>query len=276
MSNIGALAYKSPNDFWMAIKKLVQSTTENRNNSNPITTWNEYFKKLLNSKNEPHYGNWNNIPTEIDHAFSRNEIEQSLKECKNKKAASSPIIFEMLKSCSNILAPYLQHLFNKVLESDTYPKLWSTTHIVPIFKAGAQSDPSNYRGIAIGNHISKLFAKCLNKRINFYVQKNGILPDNSLGFRKGIRTEDAIFAFTTLATKYQKLGNRIYTIFVDFAKFYDTIDHEILLGKLYKVGITGRVFNVIKNMYTHVSYRMKLISDGLSGINPSFRFQHWT
>jgi ribosomal protein L37AE/L43A len=100
---------------------------------------------------------------------------------------------------------------------------------------------------------------------------NKLLPDNSLGFRKGIRTEDAMFVLKKVSEKYQNLGKKIYTVFVDFAKFYDTIDHGLLLDKIYNLGISGNVFNVIRNMYKNVQYSVKISEENGTRLTAPFK-----
>ena len=46
-----------------------------------------------------------------------------------------------------------------------------------------------------------------------------VLPFNSLGFRKGLRTENGIVILTNLLDKCSKREERVITCFVDFAKF---------------------------------------------------------
>ena len=53
---------------------------------------------------------------------------------------------------------------------------------------------------------SELFTALLHKRLKKWSVKENVLPDNSLGFRKGLRTEDGIFILTTLLDKYAKRG----------------------------------------------------------------------
>ena len=262
LATIGKLAHKSPTEFWKAIKALMRNTKDNKANAISPKIWTKYFKKLLNTKNVKSTNEKRLLQTAIDVPFTNEEIKRNLSECKNGKSSTTSITYEMLKADTGLILPYLQHMFNTVLTSNKYPKLWCLSYLVPIFKTGDVTEPSNYRGIAIGNHISKLFAKCINKRIETYLSQHHVLPDNSLGFRKNIRTEDAMFLLKTTAQKYNKLGKRLYTIFVDFSKFYDTIDHYILLEKLYNIGITGNIFHVIRNMYSNVLYSIKFNNEG--------------
>ena len=71
------------------------------------------------------------------------------------------------------------------------------------------------------------------------MSQKGILPEKSLEFRKGLRTEDGLFILTSLLDKYARKGQKLYACFVDFAKFYDTIAHDLLFLKLAEKGVNG-------------------------------------
>ena len=107
--------------------------------------------------------------------------------------------------------------------------------------------------------MSKLFTALLHKRLEKWSVKENVLLDNSLGFRKGLRTEDGMFILTTLLDKYAKRGERIFSCFVDFAKFYDSISHNLLFIKLAEKGISGNFYFLLKNMYSNCSYAIKVL-----------------
>ena len=96
------------------------------------------------------------------------------------------------------------------------------------------SKHDNYRGICISNHLSKLFTSLLNKRLRLRADNNNVLPDNSPGFRKGVRTEDGLFILTSLLDKYAKKGKKVYACFVDFTEFYDTVSPDLIFIKLFE------------------------------------------
>jgi hypothetical protein len=79
-----------------------------------------------------------------------------------------------------------------------------------------------------------------------------------------------MFVLKKVSEKYQNLGEKKYAVFVDFAKFYDTIDHGLLLDKIYNLGITGNVFNVIRNMYKNVQYSVKISKENGARLTPPF------
>ena len=98
----------------------------------------------------------------LDKPFSEEEVKQSIKMLKNKKAAGPDRIRnEMLKCGACYLTTSLTKLFNFILSKGTYPDSWSTELINPIFKPGNKSDPSNYRGICVTSCLGKLFSAVL-------------------------------------------------------------------------------------------------------------------
>ena len=63
---------------------------------------------------------------------------------------------------------------------------------------------------------------------------------------------------------YYQLDNskKVLGIFLDLQKAFDTVDHKILLAKLYNYGIRGIIYSWFKNYLTD---RMQFVS--VSGVN---------
>ena len=260
IKKIGDLAAKSPNEFWQGVKKLLNDTKKQKGNHISPKGWLSYFKRLLNIKMGKKA---NDITTNkeggpLDFDFTIDEISTQLKSLKTKKSASTSITNEMLKSNIPVIATSLVKIFNFVLDNRVYPKTWNISHISPLFKAGDPSEASNYRGICVGNAIGKLFNKCINKRIVDFLNNKKIIPDNSMGFRKKIQTENAMLTLNTISSKYRSMKKKVYTVFVDFSKFYDTINHDLLFQKLRDIGLFGKLFDVLRHMYASLEYTVKL------------------
>jgi hypothetical protein len=106
--------------------------------------------------------------------------------------------------------------------------------------------------------MGKLFNGLLQNRLNSYLEANNLLSNHQFGFRKNHRTTDNIFILKTLINKYLKHKKQnIYTCFVDFTKAFDTIDRNSMLSKLYKKGVGGKFYNLIKHMYSNTKYCCK-------------------
>ena len=106
--------------------------------------------------------------------------------------------------------------------------------------------------------IGKLFCTILLERLIKYRLKFNPDPPNQLGFTKNAQTYDHIFTMQTIASKYKKLKKRVYAVFVDFKKAFNSVCRQPLSLKLAKSGITGNFYNVLRNMYSNCNAYIKL------------------
>ena len=74
-------------------------------------------------------------------------------------------------------------------------------------------------------------------------------------------TSDHIYTLSTCIEKYVSVHKkRLYSCFVDYAKAFDTVCREALLYKLWKLGIQGKFFNCLEDMYTNSAAKIKLLN----------------
>ena len=91
-----------------------------------------------------------------------------------------------------------------------------------------------------------------------HLEEQSLWKLNQKGFREGRRTEDNIMIIKTLFESYvKKKKQKLFMAFVDFRKFFDTINRKNLLYKMLKCGITGKLYNLIKSAYDKNRYSIK-------------------
>ena len=70
-----------------------------------------------------------------------------------------------------------------------------------------------------------------------------ILKESQAGFRNARETRDHIFVFNSIINnKLKRKGGKLFTAFVDFEAVYDTVDRDIMMEKLRKAEIRGRLY----------------------------------
>ena len=70
-------------------------------------------------------------------------------------------------------------------------------------------------------------------------------------------TVDNLFVLNSLITHFLNQNKQLYFVFVDFAKAFDYVVHDNLRYKLLKVGVRGRMFDIIKSIYSTVKSQVK-------------------
>ena len=83
-------------------------------------------------------------------------------------------------------------------------------------------------------------------------------PPNQMGFTKGAQTLDHILTIRTPVEKYKLKKTKVYCIFVDLKKAFDSIPREALLLKIASMGLTGKIFNVIHSMYQGSTCQLRM------------------
>ena len=79
---------------------------------------------------------------------------------------------------------------------------------------------------ALISHASKVMLKILQARLQQYV--NCEVPDAQAGFRKGRGTRDQIANIRWIMGKAREFQKNIYFCFIDYAKAFDSVDHNKL------------------------------------------------
>ena len=211
----------SASEFWKFVKSRYRS--KQCVNHISIDEWKLYFDQLLNSESvvddefkanieeymSCHDGNCNVCNSEmspediLNSDISINEVESTVKQLHNGKSPGLDGISNgLIKNASVVIVPLMCLLFNKILQSGSFPTSWGRSLIVPLYKKGSVNDPSNYTSFALLSCVSKVFTKILNNRLTNWAKDNDKMYEVQGGFTKGNSTIDQIFVFQSLVSEY--------------------------------------------------------------------------
>jgi hypothetical protein len=167
----------------------------------------------------------------------------------NLKNESSPgwdnIPNSIIKFAKHFISKPLTNIINCMLSTGCFPDQLKIAKVIPCFKSGDKSQITNYRPISILNAFSKIFENIIVIRLKNYIAKYNILYKFQFGFREKYSTNLALTAYMDFITKSIDSGDKVASVFIDLSKAFDTLNHEILLKKLYLYGIRGQTLALL-------------------------------
>ena len=149
------------------------------------------------------------------------------------------------------------HIWNTdIIKNNIFPTNLKVADINPIFKKEDSTLVTNYRPISVLPVVSKIFERIMQKQIAAYMEEH--LSQYLCGYRKGFNAQHALIA---LIEKWKEsLDNKGYAgaIFVDLSKAFDTINHQLLVAKLYDYGFDKCALTLILNYLSNRWQRTKI------------------
>ena len=180
--------------------------------------------------------------------INHNEIKEAISNLKNSNSSShDEITSKFVKISSPILIPALEKIFNLSISLGVYPSSLKISKVIPIHKKGDSKSINNYRPISILSTINKIYEICLHARLTKYIEDHNLLYKYQFGFRKNHSTEHALIEIVDQIRFSIDKNQLTCGIFIDLSKAFDTVDHDILLGKLEHYGIRGNALNLFKS-----------------------------
>ena len=131
-------------------------------------------------------------------------------------------------------------IYNIFISSMLFPSNCKITKLKPLFKKESKTNPENFRPISLLPLISKVIEKIVYDQVDNFLLQNNILYNYQSGFNKNHSTD---LCFSFLNDKILKgFDKGLFTgvILTDLQIVFDTINHEILLGKLCAIGLSEK------------------------------------
>lgn len=159
----------------------------------------------------------------------------------NKALGLDRISARLLQDSAQCLAPMLIKLFNRSIETSTFPSIWKLGKVCALFKTGERTDCNKYRPKTVLRTISKILERAVHQQLYTFLSDSKLLTPNQFGFRSKLSTETALAHFTD--NILQSLENGCFTgaVFLDLSKAFDTVDRMLLVKKLKAIGAGSQV-----------------------------------
>ena len=150
-----------------------------------------------------------------------------------------------------------------------FPSVLKTEQVVLVFDKYSKLDYSNYHPNSLLLNIENILEKFICKRLYTFLDNNNIIYNLHSAFRQHYSTSHALINITENIRKVLDKGNIGCIVSVNLEKDFDTVDHQILFGKLDHYGIRGVSDDWFKS---YLSYCNQFVSingydSGIAAIN---------
>ena len=174
---------------------------------------------------------------------------------------------KLLKKVSPILCEPITLIINQSLSTGIFPDKLKTAKVIPLFKKNDAQLLDNYRPISLLPAISKIFESVVFTQLYSYFNDNDLFFISQYGFRKEHSTETACLEFIDRIMKDLDDKKTPISVFIDLSKAFDTINHDILIGKLAHYNLDTTSLNWFRS-YLSNRYQIVKIDDVNSDIRP--------
>ena len=216
--------------------------------------WREYTKEVY-KKDLHDPDNYNSVRTHLKPDILECKVKWALGSITTIKASGddgTPVeLFQILKDDA---VKVLHSRCQQVWKTQQGPQDWKSQFLFQFQRKAMPKNALTSHTIALISHTIKVMLKILQARLQQYM--NHELPDVQAGFRKGRGTRDQtanicwiIKEATELKNKQTNKQKNIYFCFIDYAKAFDSVDHNKLWKILKEMGIPYHLTYLLRNLY---------------------------
>merc|ERR1712243_420774 len=108
----------------------------------------------------------------------------------------------------------------------------------------------------MGSHIMKVFERVVKSGILKHLVEKGLINPVQHGFVPGKSTQTQLLEHFCDVYEAIADGERMDTVYLDFSKAFDKVNHNILLQKLIQHGIKGKIGLWIKEFLYKRKYKV--------------------
>ena len=208
------------------------------------------------------FGLTNNEP--YNENISLAELKAALGETNNSACGEDGMYYQMIRNIPEATLEQLLNIYNECWTEGTFPSKWSRAILLPFLKPGQPPHSvGSYRPVALTSCLCKILEKIINARLVYFIEENSLFNEVQYGFRKMRGTEDVLARIEEAIYSAFSQKKKLYAIFFDIRKAYDTAWRYGILRTLKRFGVRGNMGNFIANFLKNRTFKVK-VSDALS------------
>ena len=203
--------------------------------------------------------------------ITEEEIKDVIENLDPNKASGPDLISNrIIKNIARAIYKPLCIIFNCSLREGIFPDIWKLGNLVPLFKKGDRSIPTNYRPVSLLSNLGKIQERIVFKHMYNHLYSNNLLYKYQSGFRPGHSTTFHSLTSSTIYANRLMRNNILAWYFATYQKrlimygtgdFYLNFDKRVLRADFWHgILITcRREKNESKSTQLHLPYNQLML-----------------
>ena len=174
----------------------------------------------------------------------------------------------LIKQLKFELAPPLEVLFTKSMDTGVIPDSFLQAHVKPIKKPKKpRSDPASYRPLSLTSNLMKVFEHLVKKQLQVHLEHGDRLNSSQHGFRPNRSCITQLLGHYNNIIENLEAGKLYDVIYLDFAKAFDTVDRFILAKEMKSLGVQNKAATWLFNFLDKRTQRI-IAENNISAPSP--------
>lgn len=184
--------------------------------------------------------------------FTLGEVYNALKNIKKTSCGPDDLPWFVIKQNAHNFAEPLLHIFNRCLQTGTFPESWKLAKVTPLPKKSKIQFLNDLRPVSVTAVLSRVFERLVYDRFISSIY-NRVLRKNQFGFRKNSSIECALLRLTRICRDFSLQGYDYMRIFsLDLSKAFDKLPRDVIVNKLNELRcFPDNIVNLISSFLTN-------------------------
>jgi exonuclease III len=185
------------------------------------------------------------------------KVKNAIFDIDSAAEGNDGICVKMIKLIWQTLVFPITHIVDTSLQTSTFPDIWKSAILSPVPKIRNPVNIKDFRPISLLCILSKVTEKIAVEQIIDFLNTNNILDPFQSGYRTLYSTATALLKITEDMRNAVFKKRVVVSVFLDFSKAFDCVNHKILIRKLTQLNFSHPVVAWFESYLSGRKYAVK-------------------